>query len=130
MDPSLSCTVSQRPANENTGEGPERAEHSREVPLDEQLKRDQLMNLLSNIETNPHAPMHRDNQRKKHVRRCAKELQKDYPCLYNGGKVYATDAARNMHMREKHGEVTKTERDRKAREIVRQCKLKNSPETI
>ena len=37
--------------------------------------------------------------RKKHVRRCAKELKKEFPCLYNCGKSYATDAARNMHMR-------------------------------
>jgi hypothetical protein len=35
-----------------------------------------------------------------------------------------------MHMREKHNEVTKTERDRKAREIIRTCGLKNNTEII
>jgi hypothetical protein len=35
-----------------------------------------------------------------------------------------------MHMREKHNEVTKTERDRKAREIIRTCGLKNNVEII
>lgn len=68
--------------------------------------------------------------RKKHIRRCAKELKKDYPCLYNCGKSYATDAARNMHMRTKHNELTKTERDRKARDIIRTCGLKNNTEIV
>lgn len=68
--------------------------------------------------------------RKKHIRRCAKELKKDFPCLYNCGKEYATDAARNMHMRTKHNEVTKTERDRKARDIIRNCGLKNNSEIV
>jgi len=72
----------------------------------------------------------REQQRKKHVRRCAKELKKEFPCLYNCGKEYATDAARNMHMREKHNEVTKTERDRKARDIIKKCGLKNNSEIV
>ena len=71
-----------------------------------------------------------ETTRKKHVRRCAKELKKDFPCLYNCGKEYATDAARNMHMREKHNEVTKTERDKKARDIIRTCGLKNNSEIV
>ena len=71
-----------------------------------------------------------NNLRKKHVRRCAKELKKEFPCLYNCGKEYATDAARNMHMRTKHNEVTKTERDKKARDIIRTCGLKNNTEII
>ena len=62
--------------------------------------------------------------RKKHVRRCARDLKKEFPCYYNCGKSYATDAARNMHMRTKHNEGTKTERDRKARAIIRNCGLK------
>lgn len=33
-------------------------------------------------------------------------------------------------MREKHNEVTKTERDRKARDIIRTCGLKNNTEII
>lgn len=72
----------------------------------------------------------RETLRKKHVRRCAKELKKEFPCLYNCGKSYATDAARNMHMRDKHNDVTKTERDRKAREIIRNFSLKNSQEIV
>lgn len=35
-----------------------------------------------------------------------------------------------MHMREKHNEVTKTERDRKARDIIRNCGLKNNSEIV
>ena len=76
----------------------------------------------------PHSK--KDHQRKKHHRRCAKELIKDFPCLYNCGKAYATEAARNMHMREKHNEVTKTERDKKARDIIRRCGLKNNSEIV
>ena len=33
-------------------------------------------------------------------------------------------------MREKHNEVTKTERDRKARDIIRTCGLKNNSEIV
>ena len=33
-------------------------------------------------------------------------------------------------MREKHNEVTKTERDRKARDIIRKCGLKNNSEIV
>jgi len=116
-DTSYPCSISQRRANEISAEVAERTEPGNEGAFEEQSERDQLMNLLQTIEM--HDNPQRDNQRKKHVRRCAKELLKNYPCLYNCGKDYATDAARNMHMREKHGEVTKTERDRKAREIVR-----------
>lgn len=72
----------------------------------------------------------RETLRKKHIRRCARDLKKEFPCLYNCGKVYATDAARNMHMREKHNDVTKTERDRKAREIIRNFGLKNGQDII
>lgn len=70
------------------------------------------------------------SMRKKHVRRCAKELTKNYRCLFNCGKEFASDASRNMHMRKKHNEVTKTERDRKIREIIRKSNLKNNQETI
>ena len=87
-----------------------------------------MNNLIQNIGMRDQ--MKRENQRKKHVRRCAKELAKEFPCLYNCGKEYATDAARNMNMREKHNEVTKTERDRKAREIIRTCGLKNNVEIV
>ena len=86
-----------------------------------------MNNLIQNFEMRASK---RDNIRKKHVRRCAKELKKEFPCLYNCGKEYATDAARNMHMREKHNEVTKTERDRKAREIIRTCGLKNNTDIV
>jgi hypothetical protein len=86
-----------------------------------------MKNIISNFEVRPSK---KESLRKKHVRRCAKELKKEYPCLYNCGKEYGTDAARNMHMREKHNEVTKTERDRKAREIMRNIGLKSSSDII
>ena len=84
-------------------------------------------NIIQNFDTHMER---RETARKKHKRRCARELKKEFPCLYNCGKEYATDAARNMHMREKHNEVTKTERDRKARDIIRTCGLKNNSEII
>ena len=102
-----------------------------------ETSKDKLVNNLLQYINNNHPALsssisNRPNggQRKKHVRRCAKELSKAFPCLYRCGKVYATDAARNMHMRDKHNEVTKTERDRKAREIIRTCGLKNNTEII
>ena len=33
-------------------------------------------------------------------------------------------------MREKHNEVTKTERDRKARDIIQKCGLKNNNDIV
>ena len=84
-------------------------------------------NIIHNFDTHIDR---RETARKKHKRRCARELKKEFPCLYNCGKEYATDAARNMHMREKHDEVTKTERDRKSRDIIRTCGLKNNSEII
>jgi hypothetical protein len=96
---------------------------------DVSISRHHLMNkIIQNFD--PQMSKHESQMRKKHVRRCAKELKKDFPCLYNCGKEYATDAARNMHMREKHNEVTKTERDRKARDIIRTCGLKTNSEII
>ena len=86
-----------------------------------------MNNLIQNFEMRPSK---KESLRKKHVRRCAKELKKEFPCLYNCGKEYATDAARNMHMREKHNEVTKTERDRKAREIMRNIGLKSNSDIV
>ena len=85
------------------------------------------MNIIKNFDI---SMQRRETMRKKHVRRCAKELKKNFTCLYNCGKEYATDAARNMHMREKHNEVTKTERDRKARDIIRNCGLKSSSDIV
>jgi transposase len=75
-------------------------------------------------------PRVHQSQRKKHVRRCAKELDRQFKCLYNCGKEFATDAARNMHMRKKHNEVTKTERDKKAKMIIQTCNLKDNAETL
>ena len=90
---------------------------------------DKLNMMIQNIDATQ-AQKNAAAARKKHHRRCAKELKKEFPCLYNCGKEYATDAARNMHMREKHNEVTKTERDRKARDIIRTCGLKNNSEIV
>ena len=44
--------------------------------------------------------------------------------------MYATDAARNMHMRTKHNELTKTERDKKARDIIKTCGLKSNTDIV
>ena len=76
--------------------------------------------LVDNILTNNVSkPSETEKGKRKAVhRRTAKELNKKLPCLYNCGKSYATDAARIMHLREKHNDVTKTERDRKSREII------------
>jgi hypothetical protein len=95
----------------------------------EELNQEQLNNIIENIERQG-VPRVQHSLRKKHVRRCAKELVRQFKCLYNCGKEFATDAARNMHMRKKHNEVTKTERDRKAREIINMCNLKNNQETL
>lgn len=78
-----------------------------------------IVSMIDNLDKDASDLAPSASRRKKVTRRTAKELNKKFPCLYNCGKSYATDAARNMHMREKHNDVTKTERDRKAREIIR-----------
>jgi hypothetical protein len=50
--------------------------------------------------------------------------------MYSCGKSYATDAARNKHMRDKHNDVTKTERERKARDLIFKFNLKNSSDVL
>lgn len=78
-----------------------------------------LDNMINNLDKDVGRSNDAEKAKRKTVhRRTAKELNKKFACLYNCGKAYATDAARNMHMREKHNDVTKTERDRKAREII------------
>lgn len=86
--------------------------------------------LIDNLDKSDHTVTKRETQRKKVNRRTAKELNKKFHCLYNCGKSYATDAARNMHMREKHNDVTKTERDRKARDLIKTFKLNNNSEIV
>jgi len=95
-------------------------------PLDEILK-----NMENERITDVNYPTRSgDGLRKKHRRRCNEELEKDFICLYNCGKSYATDAARNKHMRDKHNDVTKTERERKARDIIVKFSLKNSQDIV
>ena len=101
--------------------------HKREAARSEMNKSDeiqpdptsQIVSMIDNLDKDSRDNTISVSKRKKVNRRTAKELNKKFACLYNCGKSYATDAARNMHMREKHNDVTKTERDRKAREIIR-----------
>ena len=59
------------------------------------------------------------NNRKKHNRRCAKEISKDEVCPYkNCGKLYGSEGSLNLHMKLKHNGGNKTDRERLAKSLV------------
>lgn len=61
----------------------------------------------------------RKEHRKKHIRRCAKEIQKQDICPYGGcGKYYGSEGSLNLHMKLKHGGGNKTDREKLAKNIV------------
>lgn len=58
-------------------------------------------------------------QRKKHNRRCAKEINKNELCPYpNCGKYYGSEGSLNLHMKLKHEGGNKTDREKLAKSIV------------
>lgn len=59
------------------------------------------------------------NGRKRHVRRCAAEIEKGFDCPYQYcGKQYGCEGSLNLHLKGKHNGGTKTARDKYARELV------------
>ncbi len=57
--------------------------------------------------------------RKKHNRRCAKEINKNELCPYAScGKYYGSEGSLNLHMKLKHGGGNKTDREKLAKSIV------------
>lgn len=54
--------------------------------------------------------------RKKHLRRCANEIEKSFPCPYdNCGKYYGSEGSLNLHMKLKHNAGSKTDREKAAK---------------
>ena len=61
----------------------------------------------------------RGNSRKKHNRRTAKEINRQYICPYkNCLKIYGSEGSLNLHIKIKHNGGTKTDRDRLAKTII------------
>lgn len=61
----------------------------------------------------------RKEHRKKHIRRCAKEIDKDEICPYQGcGKYYGSEGSLNLHMKLKHQGGNKTDREKLAKTMV------------
>ena len=57
--------------------------------------------------------------RKRHNRRCANEIQKQYQCPFDQcGKYYGSEGSLNLHLRIKHQAGSKTEREKTAKQIV------------
>ena len=58
-------------------------------------------------------------KRKKHVRRTAHEIAKEFCCPYTGcTKTFGSEGSLNLHMKIKHNGGTKTERERIAQLLV------------
>lgn len=58
------------------------------------------------------------NGRKKHNRRTAKEIPKEYRCPYKCGKLYGSEGSLNLHMKLKHAGGNKTDREKTAKSLV------------
>ena len=70
---------------------------------------------LENLDPEQHYP----SGRKRHVRRCANEIQKSLACPYAGcEKTYGCEGSLNLHIKVKHSGGTKTERDKFARMLM------------
>ena len=62
---------------------------------------------------------HYPSGRKRHVRRCANEIEKSLDCPYmECGKSYGCEGSLNLHIKVKHAGGTKTERDKYARQLM------------
>ena len=58
-------------------------------------------------------------RRKKHLRRTAHEISKEFSCPYSGcTKSFGSEGSLNLHMKIKHNGGTKTERERIAQLLV------------
>ena len=54
--------------------------------------------------------------RKRHNRRCANEIEKQYQCPFDEcGKLYGSEGSLNLHLRLKHKAGSKTEREKTAK---------------
>lgn len=59
------------------------------------------------------------NRRKKHNRRTAKEINRQYICPYkNCQKVYGSEGSLNLHIKIKHNGGNKTDREKLAKTII------------
>ena len=59
------------------------------------------------------------NGRKRHNRRCADELDKQFKCPYEGcSKLYGSEGSLNLHIKLKHNGGNKTDREKIAKSLV------------
>ena len=60
-----------------------------------------------------------ESGRKRHFRRCANELDKDFKCPFPPcSKIYGSEGSLNLHMKLKHNAGSKTDREKLAKTIV------------
>ena len=59
------------------------------------------------------------NNRKKHMRRSAHEINRSFVCPYHGcDKFFGSEGSQNLHIKIKHNGGTKTDRERLSHLIV------------
>jgi hypothetical protein len=59
------------------------------------------------------------NGRKRHNRRCADQLEKDFVCPYEAcSKLYGSEGSLNLHIKLKHNGGNKTDREKIAKSLV------------
>jgi hypothetical protein len=59
------------------------------------------------------------NGRKRHNRRCANDIDREYICPYDScHKVYGSEGSLNLHIKIKHNGGNKTDREKIAKSMV------------
>ncbi len=68
----------------------------------------------------PPAPASRCSKRKKHQRRTANEIDRDFNCPYTEcGRFYGSEGSLNLHIKIKHNGGSKTDREKLAKLLVK-----------
>ena len=81
----------------------------------------------NNIGDNDDSDEYQKNLRKKHERRYAAEIAREYNCPYHGcEKMYGSEGSMNLHIKLKHKGGNKTDREKTAKHIVF-CQSANLP---
>ena len=63
--------------------------------------------------------MTQKSRRKKHARRSAHEIEREFVCPYQGcDKFFGSEGSQNLHIKIKHNGGTKTDREKLAKMIV------------
>lgn len=77
-------------------------------------------NSQSQLHVGPNGKVDKSHKRKKHMRRTAAEIEREFICPYpECGKLYGSEGSLNLHIKIKHNGGNKTEREKMAVSLVK-----------